>query len=93
MVIDVLHVSKLANLKLKESEVKTFTEQLSSILDYIEKLKEVKTEGVLETSQITGLVNITRDDKPLPSLNQEETVANSKEIHNGFFEVEAILDQ
>lgn len=37
--------------------------QLSSILDYVEQLKEIKTDGVEPTAQVTGLENVMRDDK------------------------------
>ncbi|MDD5041566.1 MAG: Asp-tRNA(Asn)/Glu-tRNA(Gln) amidotransferase subunit GatC [Candidatus Peribacteraceae bacterium] len=58
----VRHIAKLARLTLSDSEVEKFSRELTQILDYIEKLKEVKTEGVEPMSQITGLGNVTRAD-------------------------------
>lgn len=92
MKIDVPHVAKLAGLKLSESQIITFEKQLQSILDYIDKLKKVNTENVEETSQVTGLENVTRNDQTSPSLSQEETLSNTKSKHNGFFKVEGIFD-
>lgn len=92
MIIDVLHISKLANLKLTDSEVKLFEKQLSSILDYIAKLNEVDTQKTEETSQVTNLVNITKNDKTIPSLNQEDTLRNGKKVRNGFFEVKGVFE-
>ena len=57
------HVAKLARLGLSEKEVEKFQTQLSGILDYVELLNEVDTEGVEPTAQVTGLVNVTREDK------------------------------
>lgn len=91
MKIDVKHTAKLANLKLTPQEEKKFEEQLSSILDYVDKLQEVDTENVEETSQVTGLENVTRGDRASPSLSQEEALSNSKSIHNGLFKVKGIL--
>ncbi len=91
MKIDVKHVAKLANLKLSSQEEKKFETQLSSILEYIDKLKEVDTKNVEETSQVTGLENVTREDEPLPSLSQEEVLSNSKSTQNGLFKVKGIL--
>lgn len=93
MKIDVKHVAKLANLTLKDNEVEKFEDQLSSILDYIKKLQEVDTSSVEETSQVTGLENILREDEAKPSLPQEEVLSNTKDKHNGMFRVPAILEE
>ena len=93
MKIDVPHVAKLANLRLNEEEAIKFEKQLSEILNYIEKLKEVDTTSVETTSQVTGLENILRKDETKPSLSQEEALSNTKSQHNGFFKAEAVLEQ
>lgn len=93
MKIDVSHVAKLANLPLKPEEKDKFEKQLSGILSYVEKLKEVNTEGVETTSQVTGLENVTREDEVIPSLTQEETLSNTKSQHNGLFKVKAVLQE
>ena len=93
MKIDVLHIAKLANLNLKKEEILKYEKQLSSILEYIEKLQKVNTGNVKETSQVTNLENVTRDDITTPSLSQEETLANTKSKQNGLFKVKAIFEQ
>jgi aspartyl-tRNA(Asn)/glutamyl-tRNA(Gln) amidotransferase subunit C len=92
MNIDVEHVAKLANLPLKPDEKVKFEKQLSEILSYIEKLKEVKTENIEPTSQVTGLENVLREDKTSPSLNQEEAISGTTSSQNGFFKVKAVLE-
>lgn len=92
MKIDVAHVAKLANLTLSKGEQDKFEKQLSKILSYVEKLKEVDSKNVETTSQVTGLENVTREDKITPSLSQDEVLSNSKSTHNGMFKVKAILD-
>ena len=57
------HVAKLARLRLSAAEVEKFQTQLSGILDYVEQLNEVNTESVEPTAQVTGLTNVTREDK------------------------------
>lgn len=91
MKIDVVHVAKLANLPLKKEEERKFEKQLSAILSYVEKLKEVDTKNVEITSQVTGLENVTREDKATPSFTQENALSNTKNQHNGLFKVKAIL--
>lgn len=92
MKIDVAYVAKLANLPLSPKEKEKFEKQLSEILSYIEKLKEINTENIKTTSQVTGLENVVRNDEISPSLSQKEALSNTKSQHNGFIKVPAILE-
>jgi aspartyl-tRNA(Asn)/glutamyl-tRNA(Gln) amidotransferase subunit C len=92
MKIDVKHVAKLANLKLKPEDEKKFEGQLNEIIGYVENLKEVDTKNVEITSQVTGLENITQDDTTSVSLSQDEALSGTKSKHNGMFKVSAILE-
>lgn len=75
----VRHVAKLARLKLTEEEVKKFSGQLSGVLEYVDILKEVDTEGVEITSQVTGLKNVMRKDEVISSeATREELLACSE---------------
>ncbi|NCF75416.1 MAG: Asp-tRNA(Asn)/Glu-tRNA(Gln) amidotransferase subunit GatC [Xanthomonadaceae bacterium] len=69
------HIAVLARLKLTEKEKEMFAVQLSSILDYVEKLKEIDTKGLEETSQVTGLINSVRED-----IIEDSTLESKKEI-------------
>lgn len=93
MKINVPHIAKLANLTLTDEEIKKFEKQLSEVLDYVKKLEEVDTKDVIETSQVTGLENVLREDKPSTSLTAEEALTNAPSKHNNFFQVKGILDQ
>ena len=60
---EVQHIAKLAKLDLSQEEYARFTPQLGKILEFFGELSEVNTDGVPETSQVTGLKNITRSDE------------------------------
>ena len=92
MKIDVKHIAKLAELPLKDDEVKKLEEQLESTLEYIDQLNEVDTKNIEPTSQVTGLENIMREDIATESLTQEQATSNSSATHNGLFKVKGILD-
>jgi aspartyl-tRNA(Asn)/glutamyl-tRNA(Gln) amidotransferase subunit C len=93
MKLSIQHIAKLANLHIAKDETKIFESQLTDIIDYIGQLDEVDTKNVSPTSQVTGLTNVLRDDEEvLPSLTQEEALKNTKNSHNGFFVVSAILE-
>ena len=59
---EIEHIAKLARLDLSEAELEKSGGQLSGILGYIDMLKEVDTAGVEPTAQVTGLLNVLRDD-------------------------------
>jgi len=59
---EIEHIAKLARLDLSEAELEKYGGQLSGILGYIDMLKEVDTAGVEPTAQVTGLLNVLRDD-------------------------------
>ena len=92
MKIDVSRIAKLANLPLNSEEKEKFEQQLSETLSYVEKLNSINTEGIEPTSQVTGLENVTREDKAEPSLPQDKALLNAKSQHNGLFKVKAILE-
>ena len=94
MKIDVKHVAKLANLTLISEEGSKFEKQLSDILTYVEKLREVDTKNTEQTAQVTGLENVKREDANTQvSLSQDEALSGTKNKHNGFFKVKAIFEE
>lgn len=60
---DVLKLAKLARLEFSETEIESYAEELSEILQYVEILQTVDVDGLLPTNQVTGLVNVTRPDE------------------------------
>lgn len=90
---DIKHIAKLANLPLSESEIKKFQEQLSEVIEYINKLNEVHTENIEPVSQLTELINVFEKDgaQNKRSLTQAEAVKNAKEKKNGFIKIKAIF--
>ncbi len=68
---EVKHIAKLARLTLTEKEIKTFSTQLSDVLEYVELLNSVDAEGSLETSQVTGLQNVTEKDEIMRKCDGE----------------------
>jgi aspartyl-tRNA(Asn)/glutamyl-tRNA(Gln) amidotransferase subunit C len=89
---EVKHVAKLANLDLTDQEVNQFQEQLSEVLDYVEILKEVSTDKVEPTSQVTSLENVLREDEPGDSLSQKDVLSGAKKTHEGRFQIKRILN-
>ncbi|MFH1894639.1 MAG: Asp-tRNA(Asn)/Glu-tRNA(Gln) amidotransferase subunit GatC [Patescibacteria group bacterium] len=99
---EVKHIAKLARLGLTEEEIEKFQKELSSILDYIEKLKEVDVFGVEPASHAIpardashndagGKVeNVMRGDeiKPLGNKNLLDLAPDKKD---GFLKVKSVF--
>lgn len=93
VVVDVNHVAQLANLKLTPAQSQKLQTQLPAILQYVNRIQQLKTDSVATTSQVTRLTNIVREDKVDSSrmFNQEESLSNARASHNGYFVVKSIF--
>jgi aspartyl-tRNA(Asn)/glutamyl-tRNA(Gln) amidotransferase subunit C len=88
---EVIKIAKLARIELTDAEVEKFQKELSTVLDYVDELKSVDVSGLEEVSQVTGLVNVQREDKVVLEGNREEIFKNAPEMKDGFYKVKAIL--
>ncbi len=69
---EIQHIASLARIEITDKETEKFKKDLSSILDYINQLNSVDTEGVEPLYQTTGLVNSIRDDEPRGDFQMNE---------------------
>jgi len=83
----VLHVARLARLRLDEDEVETMSAELSSILGHVETMSELDIEGVEPTSRVVDAENVLRADEIAPSLDREAALANAPDPSSGSFRV------
>ena len=65
-------IAHLARLKLQDSEIEQFTQELGKILDFVAQLSEVNTDGVEPLIHGVQLDPRFREDKAIP-LAEEET--------------------
>ena len=83
----VLHVARLARLRLSEEEVETMTGELSGILEHVDRIGKLDLEGVEPTSHVVALENVLRADVPRPSLPPRVALAPAPEPVDGAFRV------
>lgn len=88
---EVEKVAKLARIELSETEIEKFQKDLSSVLDYVDELKQVETEGLEIVSSVTGLENVQREDQPVMIDYQEKIMANAPERKDKYYKVKSIL--
>ncbi len=89
----VQHIARLARVGVGEEDIGRFSEQLSEILDYFDRLRQVDTEGVPPTAHTLPLHNVMRDDETQPCAEMEDTLANAPLREGDYFRVRAILDE
>jgi aspartyl-tRNA(Asn)/glutamyl-tRNA(Gln) amidotransferase subunit C len=83
----VLHVARLARLRLSDAEVEAMTGELSSVLGHIEKIGELDLDDVTPTSHVVALENVLRPDEPRPSLDREQALAEAPDSDGVGFRV------
>ena len=88
---EVKKVAEMARIQLSDVEVIKFQKDLSSILDYVEELKGVGTDGLEIVSTVTGLENIERVDVANSIDYQEGIMANAPERKDRYYKVKSIL--
>lgn len=89
---DVKHIARLAALRVDDEEVQTMRQQLSDILAHFQTLTELDTEGVPPTGHTTDAHSVMRDDKDMPPLEREQTLANAPFIDGEFVRVRPVIE-
>ena len=84
-------VAKLSRLNLDEDEIELYADQLSQILDIMEGLKQIDTEGVAPLAHVLPIENVFREDEVGESFTQEKVLANAPEQADGMFQVSKIV--
>jgi aspartyl-tRNA(Asn)/glutamyl-tRNA(Gln) amidotransferase subunit C len=92
---DVEKIAELARLELTREETEAFTEQLGSILGFIDKLNELDTSEAPPMSHCStadGSADYAwRDDVVRPSLGQEAALENAPDREAGYFKVPKVI--
>ena len=83
----VLHVARLARLRLREDEIDRMSQELSTVLDHIEKIAELDLDAVAPTSHVVDVENVLRPDEPRPSWPTERVLAEAPDAVAGGFRV------
>lgn len=85
-------VARLSRLELTEAEVAEFADQLSAILEYVEKMNELDTDDVQPLAHCLPISNCFRPDCVKESLGTEKTLGNAPQRDGEFFKVPKIID-
>jgi aspartyl-tRNA(Asn)/glutamyl-tRNA(Gln) amidotransferase subunit C len=90
---DVEHIAELAKLGLSAEEKERYRTQLSSILDYAQRLQRLPTDDIEATATVLPLTNVWRADEVQPCLSTADALANAPDAEDNHFRVRAVLEE
>jgi aspartyl-tRNA(Asn)/glutamyl-tRNA(Gln) amidotransferase subunit C len=73
----VLHVARLARLRLEPEEVERMADELSGILEHVDRITSLDLDAVEPTTHVVALENVLRDDEPTPSLDRDRALGGA----------------
>lgn len=85
-------MAKLARIGLSEEEAARMAVEIGRIVGFVEQLQAVDITGVEPTDQVTGLVDVWREDVVKPSLPREELLANAPAQKDGYIVVKRVMN-
>lgn len=89
---DVLHLAQLSSLKLDDTEIDGLQVDIGNILNYVNQLSKLNTDGVEPTYQVTGLKNVWRDDSIIDyNVSREELLKRAPISANNQVKVPKVL--
>ena len=88
---DVIKIAILSKLEFNDDEIENFRSDLSEILNYMNELNELDTEGISPLFNVLDLDDVTRKDDVTDSLKQEEVLKNAPDKDENFIIVPKII--
>lgn len=85
-------VATLARLELPEDKLDAMTDEVSSILDWIEQLQQVNTDGVEPMTSVADMTLRQRDDVVSDGGIQQQVLANATDAMDGFYTVPKVVE-
>jgi aspartyl-tRNA(Asn)/glutamyl-tRNA(Gln) amidotransferase subunit C len=88
---EVLKIANLARLNLTDAEVEKYTKELSSILDYVEKLNTLDVSAIEPTAHAVFIPTPFRDDEMVADTTREGSLQNAPDREGDFFKVPRVI--
>lgn len=88
----VRNIAFLARIDVPDADLEPLAHQLSGILDWVEQLQEVNTDGVHPMSSVTEMTMTWRDDVVTDGGYRDAVTANAPGARDGFFAVPKVVE-
>ena len=89
---DVLHIAKLALLKLADNELESYKKNLQEILDFADTINHVNTDDIGETIGINENYNVFRKDEIVQDSDKDELLENAPSQDEGMFRIPKVIN-
>lgn len=89
---EILHIAKLASLKIKEEEIEEYRKNLQDILNFAKTIDKVNTDNLEETNGATANVNFLREDEVKEFEDKESLMQNALDKENNMFKIPKVLN-
>jgi len=84
-------IAKLSKLKFDDSAEEKMKVDLEKMIDFVDKLNEIDTEGVDPLIYMSEEVNVLREDKVTEATSQEDALKNAPEKDSDYFKIPTVL--
>ena len=88
----VARIARLARIAIPEEELAPLAIELSHILEWIEQLNEVDTEGVAPMVSVAAMKLAWREDRVTDGGRPEDILGNAPERQDGYFVVPKVVE-
>lgn len=89
---DVRRIAELAHIQVTDEHVAEIGQGLEKVLDFVDQLQSVDTDGIEPTSQVTGLADVLREDVVKPSpVTRQVLLAQAPGQENGYIKVKRVI--
>ena len=88
----VRHIARLARIAMSDEEIAALAPELNNILDWVEQLGEVNTEGVEPLTAVIDQKLRLRDDVVTDGDCRDAVLANAPAAEHGFFAVPKVIE-
>jgi aspartyl-tRNA(Asn)/glutamyl-tRNA(Gln) amidotransferase subunit C len=89
---DVERIAHLARLALDEQDIPAYTKNLSSILDLVDEMQQINTDGIEPLAHPLDAIQRLRIDEVSESDQREKLQAVSPAVENGLFLVPKVIE-
>ena len=88
----VKNIANLARIKVPKKNLNHLAEELSSIMDWVEQLNSVDTDGIEPLASVIDVKLPLREDEVTDGDCREKVLENGPEIEDGYFAVPKVIE-
>lgn len=85
-------IAHLARLEFDEAEAERMMRDMTEIVTWVEKLREVNTDGIEPLTSMSQEINALREDIAADTLSQDQALSQAPHHDGTYFRVPKVID-